>query len=79
MSVRWRSFGARWAVMRAPERANPAIVPHARAPKNAPAAGRGRSIEASSAYIGQDTARQVSASLGASLTPLAQTRRSSLA
>ena len=59
--------------------ANPATAPQARAPKKAPAAGRARSIVVSSAYIGHDTARQVRTSLGASLTPLAQTRRSSLA
>ena len=79
ISVRWRSFGARWAATRAPERARPATVPHASAPKNAPAAGRARPIETSSAYIGHDTARQVSTSRGASLTPLAHARRSSLA
>ena len=79
ISVRWRSFGVRCATMRAPERVSPATAAHASAPKNAPAAGRSTLIATSSPNSGHETARQVSTSLGASLTPLDHARRSSRA
>ena len=57
----------------------PATAAHASAPKNAPAAGRSTLIATSSPNSGHDTARQVSTSFGASLTPLDHARRSSRA
>ena len=79
ISVRWRSFGVRWAVIRAPERVTPATAAQASAPKNAPAAGRSTAMAVSSPNSGHETARQVSTSRGASLTPLDHARRSSRA
>ena len=54
-------------------------VAHASAPKKAPAAGRSTCIATSSPNSGHEMARQVSTSLGASLTPLDHARRSSRA